>query len=619
MIRQIPQQMVSVIAAIVLAAAPIHADESVAPSPVLMTENPLTAEQAQAAQKAWAEHIGFAMTFENSIGMRLRVIPPGTYGINSRRVEDDQKGPFDASLSQAFLIGQFEVTQGEWERVMGPIESKLDAGDGDRFPIYRVTHAEVSEFCRKLTKLEREAGKLPDGYEYRLPTSVEWEFACRAGTLTRYPSGDSMSSRLANYDGTQPYRDTEKGPLLGRTAEVGSYPANAWGLHDMLGNVTEWCLDQYHHKVDGGVDPMQLTPSDQGRVIRGGSWRSPGKYCHTANRYFYKPDSRTYVGLRPVLTKIKPVATGQANSTKNDATSAASLVTPTTQADDSDEPQPVVITENPLTTEQAQAAQQSWAEHIGFDVAFENSIGMKLRVIPPGSFHMVSPKAEEGHQGPVEVTLSQAFLIGQFEVTQGEWQRVMGPIERKLDAGAGDRFPIYRVNHTEATEFCRKLTQLEREAGKLPDGYEYRLPTDAEWGFACRAGTLTLTHFGDRMSSRLANYDGTRPFKDSEKGPNLNRTAEVGTYPANAWGLHNMHGNVSEWCLDWYQHKVKGGVDPVQRQPSDWEKPPRVVRPNSWGNTGRYGHSASRYHTPPHGRSSHIGLRPVLSKLHLDG
>lgn len=564
------------------------------PAPVRLIEKPLTTEEAQAAQKAWADHLGFDVAFKNSIGMQLRVIPPGTYRISSRRVEKADMGPFEASLSQAFLIGQFEVTQGEWERVMGPIEEKLDVGAGNRFPAYRVTHAEAGEFCRKLTQLERAAGKLPDGYEYRLPTSVEWEFACRAGTLTRHHTGDKMSSRLANYDGTKPYGDSPQGPFLGRTAEVGSYPANAWGLHDMLGNVTEWCLDYYHHKVDGGVNPMQLRPSDPektNRVIRGGAWRSPGKYCHTANRYFSKPESRGYIGCRVVLSKVQPARVSEVA-----------------------EPVPVSLLEKPLTTEQAQAVQKAWAEHLGFEAVFKNSIGLRFRVIPPGTWRMSSPKAEEGQKGPVEVSLSQAFLMSQFEVTQGEWKRVMGPIERKLDVGAGDRFPVYRVNHVEATEFCRKLTQIERTAGKLPDGYEYRLPTDAEWEFACRAGTLTLTHFGDQMSSRQSNYDGSRPFRDSEKGPNLNRTAEVGSYPANAWGLHNMHGNVSEWCLDWYHHKVQEGVDPVQLQPSDWEVPRKVVRPNSWGNHGRYGHSASRYHSPPESRNFHIGFRPVLSK-----
>lgn len=820
-----PQRTVSVFTLMMLTAVVINADDSGRPEPARFIEEPLSTDQAQAAQKAWADHLGLDPVFENSIGMQLCVIPPGTFPLGWDEEWAEEGHHREVTLSQPYFIGRFEVTQGEWKRVMGPLRRERKVSAGDRFPMNGIHYNEAAEFCRKLTKLERDAGKLPEGYEYRLPTNAEFEFASRAGTLTRTYFGDTLTSTQANFDGTRPYTGSEPGPDLGRPAEVGSYPGNAWGLHDTIGNLSEWCLDWYRTKLKGGVDPVQLLPAPDRpiaqRIVKGASYDGRGRYCRSANRYFDVPENRSgVVGFRPVLSKLhldvfhqltdgkqaditqtwtrdgtttriwhkrdlktrnccvmlgpvdslpgersarlltdrshhawaydcladgrmlvqynspnqepgyylmtpnkagppkleriqcdlaakgllerirlspnetkvcfefhtvdaqpdkgrrpakqtgfgsgvpgrtlyvadfdakqpaitnarpfanedgKPVWYAWPRWSKDESTiiyqadgklhryilaskattlaSKSSTNVTTDHSDDSAELDRVVITENALTAEQAREVQKTWADHLGFEVAFENSIGMQLRVIPPGTFRMVSPKAEEGHRGPVEVTLSQAFLINQFEVTQGEWKRVMGAIERKLDAGAGDRLPVYRVNHAEATEFCRKLTQLEREAGKLPDGYKYRLPTDAEWEFACRAGTLTLTHFGDRMSSRLANYDGTRPFKDSETGPNLNRAAEVGTYPANAWGVHNMHGNVSEWCLDWYHHKVKGGVDPVQLQPSDWKKPAMVVRPNSWGNHGRYGHSASRYHFPPKSSNSHIGLRPVLTKL----
>ena len=147
---------------------------------------------------------------------------------------------------------------------------------------------------------------------------------------------------------------------------------------------------------------------------------------------------------------------------------AAILVAAVTDADDSVEPERVLMTEHALSAEQVQSAQMAWADHLGFDTVVENSIGMQLCVIPPGTFPM-GREYRKGQSRP-HVTHSQPFFVGRFEVTQGEWKRVMGSIRSHEDYGAGDRFPVYRVNYAEAAEFCRKLTRLDREAGKLLEG-----------------------------------------------------------------------------------------------------------------------------------------------------
>ncbi len=115
-----------------------------------------------------------------------------------------------------------------------------------------------------------------------------------------------------------------------------------------------------------------------------------------------------------------------------------------------------------------------------------------------------------------------------------------------LEKGKGDRHPIYYVSLDDATEFCRKLTDLERNAGRLPAGWAYRLPTEAQWEYACRAGTTTATAFGDKLSSRQANFNGDWPHNGAPKGPSLMRSVKVGSYRPNAWGLYDMHGNVKE-------------------------------------------------------------------------
>jgi serine/threonine protein kinase/formylglycine-generating enzyme required for sulfatase activity len=178
------------------------------------------------------------------------------------------------------------------------------------------------------------------------------------------------------------------------------------------------------------------------------------------------------------------------------------------------------------------------------------------------------------------------FWIGKYEVTQSEWAGLMGSRpSHALDKGEGDRHPIYYVSHDEATEFCRKLTDLERNAGRLPKGWAYRLPTDEQWVYACRAVTTTATAFGDQLSSTQANFNGDWPHNEAPKGPNLQKAVEVGSYLPNAWGIHDMHGNVGEFTAT-----------------------PGLHRGGSWYDSGRNCCSEIFIAEPP-SASEHVGFR----------
>jgi len=242
---------------------------------------------------------------------------------------------------------------------------------------------------------------------------------------------------------------------------------------------------------------------------------------------------------------------------------------------------------------------------------------VKMCWCPPGRFRMGSPRNEperRADEGPVEVTLTKGFWIGKYEVTQGQWKRVMGEFAHKQPEGEGDGFPVVEVNYGEAETFCLKLTELARKRGNLADGWEFRLPTEAQWEYACRAGSTTATSFGDKLSNKQANFQG-KPYNGAEKGPSVNRATKVGGYAANAWGLHDMHGNVYEWCRDWYYQKLPGGDDPdlsakkgtINRDGSF----SRVRRGGAWCDDGQPCRSARRHRYEPERRSDHIGFRVV--------
>lgn len=244
--------------------------------------------------------------------------------------------------------------------------------------------------------------------------------------------------------------------------------------------------------------------------------------------------------------------------------------------------------------------------------------GIKLCWCPAGTFRMGSPPDEpdrRSDEAQVDVTLS-GFWMGKFEVTQREWKRVMGAIPGKLIAGEGDDFPVYWINFIEAEDFCRRSTERARAANELPPGWEFRVPTEAQWEYACRAGTTTTFAFGDTLTDRQANIG--KPYNGKPDGTPGTAATKVGSYPANAWGLHDMHGNEFEWCRDWYHPKLPGGVDPdlreVQGVPNRDGTYSRVRRGGAWMDDAQYCRSAMRVRYEPPRRSEHIGFRIAVVK-----
>ena len=248
-----------------------------------------------------------------------------------------------------------------------------------------------------------------------------------------------------------------------------------------------------------------------------------------------------------------------------------------------------------------------------------NSSGMKLPWIPAGAVLMGSPQGEE-HREDNEyqhrVRITKPFYLGADEVTQAEYERVMGKNPSWFSAnGDGSeqvqgmdtsRFPVEQVSWAEAVEFCRKLSSLPegQRAGRV-----YRLPTEAEWEYACRAGTRSVFHFGDSLSSTQANFDGDSPYGGASEGPDLGRPRPVGSYKPNGWGLYDMHGNVYEWCRDWYDaeyYKNSPVDDPVG--PSS-EAFSRVCRGGCWSFDAGYCRSSNRDGVSPSYRDNPLGFR----------
>ena len=224
-------------------------------------------------------------------GLEFVLLPAGEFdmgSLESERGHEAGERRHRVRFTRPIYFGRYEVTQGQWSRVLGGSPSHF--GDcGALCPVENVNALEVEVFLERLRKLTGEA--------FRLPTEAEWEYACRAGSTTPFSTGRELTSAQANFDARYPYPGSPTGVFVGRTAPVGSYAANPWGLFDLHGNVWEWCQDELCPYPDEAgparpaSDPVGACASGL-RVIRGGSWTFNGDSARCAVRYSHRPEDR---------------------------------------------------------------------------------------------------------------------------------------------------------------------------------------------------------------------------------------------------------------------------------------------------------------------------------------
>jgi formylglycine-generating enzyme required for sulfatase activity len=237
---------------------------------------------------------------------------------------------------------------------------------------------------------------------------------------------------------------------------------------------------------------------------------------------------------------------------------------------------------------------------------------LELVAIPGGKFQMGSPDDEERRDDdeiPQHWVTVKPFLLGKYAVTQAQWQAVaaLPPVNIDLDSDPavfkGANRPVERVNWHEAVEFCARLSQKT--------GREYRLPSEAEWEYACRAGTTTPFHFGPTLTTNLANYNGNYVYGSGPKGVYREQTTDVGSFPPNAFGIYDMHGNVWEWCLDHWHDNYKGAPTDGSAWIEGGDSNRRLLRGGSWDSNPRSCRSANRNRDNPDYRFNDIGFRIV--------
>ena len=238
-----------------------------------------------------------------------------------------------------------------------------------------------------------------------------------------------------------------------------------------------------------------------------------------------------------------------------------------------------------------------------FEENLGNGVTLEMVQIPGGTFMMGSPEGEaerDQEESPQHQVKVSAFFMGKYEITQAQYQAIMGNNPSNFK---GEKRPVEQVSWDDAVEFCKKLSQRT--------GKTYRLPSEAEWEYACRAGTKTPFYFGETITTDLVNYNGDYPYGSAPKGEYRQQTTNVGKFPPNSFGLYDMHGNVWEWCQDVYNDNYQGAPEDGSAWLTSKDNNIKLLRGGSWYSNAWYCRSANRNRYARALRNINVGFRVV--------
>ena len=503
------------------------------------------------------------LTLPGGVEMEMIYVAPGSFTMGSPSSEDgrdDDEAQHRVTLTKGYWLGKYEVTQRQWESVMGNNPSGFK---GENCPVDNVSGEDCQVFIAKVDA----AARRQLGGGARLPTEAEWEYACRAGTNGLYGE-DGNLDEIGWYSGNSG----------SSTHPVGQKKPNAWGFHDMHGNVWEWCGDIYGHYPNGEVTDPSGPASGGNRVLRGGCWSGSARHCRSAYRGRGSPGFRSDIlGFRLAASQdvnregqkseraveaSRAERGSRSEAGRRDATSAEVDARTVNVKMDAKTSRDML----PTNPQHGQVA----------SLKLPGGATMEMIYVAPGEFMMGSEDEKPIHK----VTLTNGYWLGKYEVTQRQWESVMGG---NPSCFKDDDRPVENVSWNDCQEFVQKVNA----AAMRQLGGAARLPTEAEWEYACRAGT-TGPYGGNGNLDDMGWYA-------SNSG---HETHPVGQKKANDWGFHDMHGNVWEWCEDLVQ--------------ADYSH--RVNRGGGWNFPSRFCSAGYRHYFIPDRRNRHLGFRLAASQ-----